>query len=87
MTDALCEAVANTFARWGSDKRPMFSPAEVGLMLSISLGLGALFDENAEAERQWMQSQHSALKTRPITAVLAGSLDEVLNLVNRERNL
>lgn len=81
------DVVANTFRRWGLMQRPKLSREDAGKMLAISIGLGSLFNENEEAEREWMQTPHSALKTRPITAVLAGSFDEVLALVNKECGL
>jgi len=75
------------FARWGATARPMLDREQLGKALAISIGLGTIFNEDAKAERTWMQTPHSALRTRPITAVLAGSLDEVLDLVNKERGL
>jgi hypothetical protein len=85
--DWISDAVENTFARWGSDARPTFDRENAAKMLAIGLGLDALFNGDADAERLWMQTPHQELKTRPITAVLAGALDEVLMLVNAERNL
>ena len=84
---ALSNAVRVTFERWGSDARPDLSREDVGKMLGIGLGLDGLFNGSPEAERHWMQTPHSALKTRPITMVLAGQFDAVLDQVNRERNL
>lgn len=81
------EAIANTFERWGLLQHPKLSQEETGKVLAISLGLGGLFNENAEAERDWMQTPHPAFKTRPVTMVLAGHFDEVLAQVEKERGL
>lgn len=82
------EIVKSLFVRWGAHVVPaMIDREDAGKLLAISIGLGCIYNENAEAERMWMQTPHPKLRTRPITAVLAGSLDEVLNLVNQERGL
>jgi len=84
---AIREIVANTFSRWGSYSRPELSEADVGKLLAISLGLGCLFNESIEAERKWMQTPNSVFKTRPLTMVLAGQFDPVLEQVEKERNV
>ena len=78
---------AKLFERWGSGFRPLTDKADVGKLLAISIGLGALFNENEEAERQWMQTPHAALKTRPITVLYSEAYQEVLDQVNKERGL
>jgi hypothetical protein len=75
------------FQRWGASAYPSMDKDQVGDLLAISIGLGALFNEDAAAEREWMQSQHSAFRTRPITMLLAGHIKQVLDQVNKERNL
>jgi hypothetical protein len=80
------ELVENTFKRWGSDKRPEMSDEAIGQMMAITLGLGALFGENIETEREWMNTPNRKFKTRPITMVLAGSLKEVMQEVDRMRS-
>lgn len=81
------EVMDKIFQRWGHESAPPMQPHHYGEILSISIGLGSLFNESAEAERHWMQSQHSAFKTRPITMVFAGRIRDVLDQVNKERNL
>lgn len=83
----LDDIVSRIFERWGSNARPTLNEEHVGKLLAISIGLGTIFNENPIPERIWMQSQHPVLKTRPITAVLAGMYDDVLNLVNQARGL
>lgn len=83
-TDEIVELV---FSRWGLLSRPVVSKEEAGKIIAISLGLGTLFNEDADAEQQWMHTPNQKLKTQPITAVLAGRSDEVLALVNKERGL
>lgn len=75
------------FKRWGCSDIPELNMDDFGKALCISLGLGAIFNEDAECELAWMQSHHNQFKTRPITMVYAGRLDEVLELVNRYRHL
>lgn len=81
------DIVDHLFARWGTTVRPEMDREQLGKVLAISVGLGTIFNESADAERAWMQEPHQSLRTRPITAVLAGSIDEVLDLVNKERGL
>jgi len=77
----------NLFQRWGAAAYPMMDKDQVAQLLSISIGLGALFNEDATAERHWMQTPHSAFRSRPITMLLAGHIDQVLDQVNKERGL
>jgi imidazoleglycerol phosphate synthase glutamine amidotransferase subunit HisH len=87
MSNDFKDLIANTFERWGVLQRPKLTREEVGKMMGISIGLGSLFNESVEAERDWMQTPHRAFKTRPITMVLAGRWDEVLAQVHHERGL
>ncbi len=63
----------------------------IGYIIAISLGLGSLFDENAEAEVSWLRKPHRALGDRmPLAVMLEGhmaGLITVSNLVRRERGL
>lgn len=80
------EAVDLVFRRWGSLSRPMMDREQCGKVLAISLALGALFNENAEAEKDWMQTPRREFRSRPITMVNAGHIDAVLDLVMQECN-
>ena len=74
--------------RWGDGGgHPNYSEQQLGEIMAISVGLGALFDENIEAERRWMQTIRVSLGCRPITAILRGDTAPVLALVNKERGL
>ena len=81
------EITDRIFDRWGVLSKPLLDKEQAAYVLAISLGLGAIFNESAEAERDWIQTPHRDLRTRPITAILAGSFREVLCLVERERGL
>ena len=84
---ALDDAAENTFDRWGLAVRPILTNEEVGMVLAISLGLGALCGENIQAEREWMELFHKELGGSALVAVLQGRFREVLNLVERHRGL
>jgi hypothetical protein len=75
------------FARWGASAYPTMDKDQVGKLLAISIGLGCLFNEDEAAEREWMHAPHQAFRGRPLTKLLAGHIDEVLDQVNKERNL
>lgn len=77
------------FQRWGATAYPTMDQEQVGKLLGISIGLGSLFNEDATAERRWMQTPHAGLRgqSRPISRLLAGQIDEVAELVLRERNV
>ena len=75
------------FRRWGKWCRPTMDRETVGSVVSISLGLGALFDEDEKAERAWIDRNHPELRCSPFHAIVTGRVDEVLRLVNKEREL
>lgn len=77
------------FQRWGATAYPIMDKDQVTKLLAISIGLGAIFNEDPDAERHWMQSTHRSFRggQRPITLLLAGHIDEVHEQVMRERNL
>jgi len=60
-------------------------------VLAISLGLGALFKENADAERKWLNLPHSKLNAKtPLAFMLEGrmvNIFTVLGLVEQERGV
>jgi hypothetical protein len=62
----------------------------IGYVLAITLGLGALFDENVEAEISWLQTEHPLLKAPPLDFMLRGrmiNLITVADIVRAERAL
>jgi hypothetical protein len=62
----------------------------IGYVLAISLGLGALFNEDAEAELSWLTAEHPLLKTSPLDFMLRGrmiNLITVADIVRAERAL
>lgn len=81
------EIADKILARWGSQRRGLWSREGAGKLLAISLGLGALFDEDEQAECSWMWTHRDALGATPLQAVLDGRIDLVVNLVNQERGL
>jgi len=82
------EAMKTIFRRWGLySVPPWLEPDQKAQILAISVGLGCLFNEDPEAEKDWMQRPMACFKSRPITIVLAGRMGEVLDRVNLERNL
>ena len=81
------DAVDNTFTRWGLTARPIMDRQQCAEVTAISLGLGALFNEDINAERLWMKQPRRELRGSASTAVLQGRTSEVLAIVNRERNL
>ncbi|UEM16783.1 DUF2384 domain-containing protein [Bradyrhizobium barranii subsp. barranii] len=81
------EIARKLFQRWGASAYPAMDRDQVGKLLAISIGLGALFNEDAEAERNWMHAPHQVFRGRPLTKLLAGHIDQVLDQVNKERNL
>jgi hypothetical protein len=84
----ITDAANKVYMRWGITARPVLtSKADVGRLLAISIGLGALFHEDRQAEMQWIKRTHPALRASPYHLILQGRFDEVLVVVNRERNL
>lgn len=81
------EIADNVFARWGLSARPTMTKEEASMALAISLGLGALFDENIQAERHWLAQPRKELRGTARTAVLQGRFRAVLDLVEKERHL
>lgn len=83
------QEIANMiFERWGHQGHvEVDSREELGRLLAISIGLSCIFNGDRNSERGWMQGPHHALKSRPITVVLAGRSNEVLDLVNHARHL
>jgi hypothetical protein len=62
----------------------------IGYVLTISLGLGALFSEDADAEFSWLTKEHPVLKTSPLQFMLRGrmiNLITVADIVRAERAL
>lgn len=63
----------------------------ISLVIGISLGLGALFDENLEAERAWIRVPREALNgDAPIDHMIRKGLDNIENVVdllNKERGI
>jgi hypothetical protein len=62
----------------------------IGYVLAISLGLGALFNEDADAELSWLTTEHPLLKTSPLDFMLRGrmiNLITVADIVRAERGL
>jgi hypothetical protein len=62
----------------------------IGYVLAISLGLGALFNEDADAELSWLTTEHPLLKTSPLDFMLRGrmiNLITVADIVRAERAL
>ena len=62
-----------------------------GYIVVISLALGALFDENIEAENDWLRQPRAGLEDKtPLEHMLGGSmvhLLDVVQLTRRERGL
>jgi hypothetical protein len=62
----------------------------IGYVLAISLGLGTLFNEDAEAELRWLNTEHPLLKTPPLHFMLRGHMFNLINvaeIVRAERAL
>jgi hypothetical protein len=62
----------------------------IGYVLTISLGLGALFNEDADAELSWLTKEHPLLNTSPLEFMLRGrmiNLITVADIVRAERAL
>jgi hypothetical protein len=62
----------------------------IGYVLAISLGLGSLFNEDADAELSWLTTEHPLLKTSPLDFMLRGrmiNLITVADIVRAERAL
>lgn len=84
--EALDPAMKNIFEGWGLYSVPDWLDEKQKVqVLAISAGLGCLFGDDREAEKNWMQTPMSCFKSRPITIVLAGRMNEVLDRVNLER--
>lgn len=90
MADSLQHIADATIARWnlkrGKDHRD-YTREEVGKILDISIGLGALFNEDVKAECAWMNSHSPKLGMTPVDAILNGKIDKVVILVRKARNL
>lgn len=80
-------ALENTFARWGCSVCPQLDREDAGRVLAITIGLGALFNENAAAEKHWLRTRHQDLRAEPMTMILSGRVAEVLAVVDRMRGL
>jgi Protein of unknown function (DUF2384) len=83
------EILVNTIKRWGKDwPSALFSHEDAVYIVSISLGLGALYDESAGVEREWMNMPHPSLGgSTPANCVFEGKAKAVLDVVNKERNI
>jgi len=79
--------VDSILARWGAMSSAPRSLADAGKLLGISLGLGAIFNEDQAAEKAWMNTYNERLGGVPIRQVLAGHIDDVLAQVDAERGL
>lgn len=75
------------FTRWGAKEWPSYDRSDYGHLWAISLGLGALFNEDAEAERKWMNTKHPSLDYTPLHAVLNGEVRRVSDVVLKERGI
>ena len=77
------------------DSRMLATPQDAGdraaYVLAISLGLGAVFNEVADAERRWLNLPNSKLNGKtPLAFMLEGRMANilmVLRLVEQERGL
>jgi hypothetical protein len=77
------------------DSRMLATPQDArdraAYVLAISVGLGTLFNETADAERKWLGLSHTKLNGKaPLAFMLEGRMANifvVLQLVERERNL
>lgn len=82
------ETADKIYQRWRLSARPIITcKAELGALLGITIGLGALFNEERGAEIYWLNTFNRALGGTPSTFILQGRFDEVLAIVNQERNL
>jgi hypothetical protein len=62
----------------------------IGYVMAITLGLGALFDENVDAEIGWLQTEHPFLKEPPLAFMLRGRMKHLItvaDIVRAERAL
>ena len=77
------------------DSRMLATPRDArdraAYILAISIGLGTMFNEVADAERRWLNLPHSKLNgNTPLAFMLEGRMAHivlVLQLVERERGL
>jgi len=80
-------AIKYAFERWGLSPPDWLDEKQKIDIICINIGLECLFNEDPEAERNWMQTPMACFKSRPITVILAGRTGEVLDRVNFERNV
>ena len=95
MSDALKHAGYTVSRRWGMTKavadRTLVNDRCISYALAISLGLGALFDEDAKAERAWMEAEREEFDNNTAMWIIYRDGEEglrrVLEAVNYERNI
>lgn len=85
MRSPLDPAMKFIFERWGFSVPDWLDEKQKMQVIGISVGLGCLFNEDPEAEKAWMNQQMRCFYSRPITVLLSGRVQEVLDRVNFER--
>lgn len=96
-TEAMLDLFDNTARRWrltGEQRADLMLQGRLhevaARMGAISLGLGALFDEQEDAELNWLWAPREKFGGKtPLQCLLSSKegMVTVLHLVNRERNL
>ncbi len=74
------------YQRWGMTARPIItSKTELGLLANILISLVAMFGNNREAEKHWLQQYRRELDWTGYKAMLQGRYEELLKILHNER--